>query len=256
MPILIVRVVTALVVGATVTTMANTATTLYLHRALSHRAVTFNSTVSMVFRAIIWMTTGIAPRQWVAVHRKHHAFTDQYGDPHSPILLGWRTVQVKNVALYRAALSDTAILDKYARDLPEDRWDRRLFNHKNTGLAVGIMLLVVAFGPLVGILAAVSHANMYLAGNAAVNALGHHFGRRPYDNTATNLQWLALCTMGEGLHNNHHAAPSSPRLSHRSQEIDPGWWVIRIMSALGLASPRFSDVRLSARARTGDQGTH
>ena len=90
-----------------------------------------------------------------------------------------------------------------------------------------------------------------LAGNAAVNAMGHHFGRRPYSNGATNLQWLAFCTMGEGLHNNHHAAPSSPRLSHRRREIDPGWWVIKALATVRLARLRFSDVRLSHGARTG-----
>ena len=88
------------------------------------------------------------------------------------------------------------------------------------------------------------------AANAAVNALGHHFGRRPYANNATNLQWLAFCTMGEGLHNNHHAAPSSPRLSHKWHQIDPGWWVIRSLSVLRLATVRFSDIRLTASAKT------
>lgn len=237
--------------AAVVTTLANTATTVYLHRGLSHRALTLGSVAETAFRAVIWLTTGIKPRQWVAVHRKHHAYTDETGDPHSPVLLGWRTVQMKNVALYREALRDPAILDKYARDLPDDRLDRIFFNHKNTGLLLGIGILVVLLGPWAGLLAAFLHANAYLAGNAAVNAMGHHFGRRPYSNGATNLQWLAFCTMGEGLHNNHHAAPSSPRLSHRRSEIDPGWWVIKTLATMRLARLRFSDVRLSPGARTG-----
>ena len=66
------------------------------------------------------------------------------------------------------------------------------------------------------------HVNLYLGGSAAVNAIGHHFGRRPYDNNAGNLQWLAFLTAGEGLHNNHHAAPTSAKLAHRWFEIDPG----------------------------------
>ncbi len=239
------------VAAGVVTTLANTATTVYLHRALSHRALTLRWGPKMVFRTVIWMTTGIKPRQWVAVHRKHHAYTDETGDPHSPVLLGWRTVQLKNVALYREALRDSAILDKYARDLPDDRWDRLFFNHKNTGLLIGIGTLVLVLGPLKGLLAAFLHANAYLAANAAVNALGHHFGRRPYPNGATNLQWLAFCTMGEGLHNNHHAAPSSPRLSHRRRELDPGWWVIRTLAAWRLATLRFSDIRLAPGSRAG-----
>lgn len=241
--------VTALVAALVVTTIANTATTVYLHRALSHRALTLHPAAALLFRASLWITTGIKPRQWVAVHRKHHAFTDVEGDPHSPVLLGWRKVQRSNVALYRAALADPDLIPRYARDIEVDGWDRVFFDRNYTGLLIGIGTLVVVFGPTTGLLAAFLHANIYLAGNAAVNAIGHHFGRRPYDNSATNLQWLALATMGEGLHNNHHAAPSSPRLSHRRTEIDPGWWVIRSLQMARLARPRFDDIRLTARAR-------
>ena len=241
----------AAVAAAIVNTIAMTCTTVYLHRAVSHRAVTFHPAVAWVFRLCIWLTTGIKPSQWAAVHRKHHAHTDAEGDPHSPVLLGWRTVQVKNVALYRDALSDPGIIDRYARDIVDDAWDRRFFGHHKTGLGLGIAILVVVLGPVSGLLAAFIHANVYLAGNAAVNALGHHFGRRPYDNSAaTNLQWLAFFTMGEGLHNNHHAAPSSPRLSHRRGEIDPGWWVIRTLQRFRLATLRFEGVRLLPAAKS------
>ena len=239
----------ATLIGAVVTTIANVCTTVYLHRALSHRALTVRKPVALFFRFFIWITTGIKPKEWVAVHRKHHAYTDSDGDPHSPVLLGWKKVQIGNVALYRKALSDPAIIDKYAKDLPDDKWDKVFFGHNKTGLGLGIAILVVAFGPAVGLLAAFAHLNLYLSGSAAVNAIGHHFGRRPYPNEATNLQWLAFATMGEGLHNNHHAAPSSPRLSHRWYEIDPGWWVIKTLSTLRLATLRFSDVRLTAKAR-------
>ena len=238
-------------VGLTVSLFALTATTVYLHRTVSHRALSMRQPVALFFRLVVWLSTGISPRQWAAVHRKHHSFTDVEGDPHSPVLLGWRTVQFRNVALYRWALRDSSILDRYARDLKSDRWDRVLFDHSLLGLGSGVLCLVAFLGPLRGILAAVIHANFYLAGNAGVNALGHRFGRRPYANLATNLQWLAFLTMGEGLHNNHHAAPSSPRLSHRRGEIDPGWWVIKVLSSLGLATLRFSDIRLGARAKAG-----
>lgn len=156
---------------------------------------------------------------------------------------------MKNVALYRAALSDPELISKYAKDLPDDKWDRRFFGHNKTGLIIGIAILMIVLGPWTGLLAAFLHANIYLAGNAAVNAMGHHFGRRPYDNQATNLQWLAFCTMGEGLHNNHHAAPSSARLSHARRQIDPGWWVIKTLTTLKLATLRFDDVRLTPAAK-------
>ena len=240
---------TSLVIAAVVTMLANTATTVYLHRGLSHKAMVFHPALAWVFRLIVWLTTGIKPKEWVAVHRKHHAYTDQDGDPHSPVLLGWKKVQMSNVALYRKALKDSSIVEKYAKDLPDDAWDKRLFGHHKTGLGLGIAMLVIAFGPVIGLLAAFLHANIYLAVNAAVNALGHHFGKRPYSNEATNLQWLAFLTMGEGLHNNHHAAPSSARLSHKRSQVDPGWWVIATMRKVRLLSLRFDDVRLTPSAK-------
>jgi stearoyl-CoA desaturase (delta-9 desaturase) len=242
-------ILTALIAAAVITTVANTCTTVYLHRALSHRALTLHPSVAFVFRAFLWLTTGIKPKEWVAVHRKHHAYTDIDGDPHSPVLLGWRQVQIKNVSLYRQALADPQLISKYAKDLPDDKWDRAFFGHNKTGLLLGIGIAMVLLGPVTGFLAAFLHANAYLAGNAAVNALGHHFGRRPYQNGASNLQWLAFLTMGEGLHNNHHAAPSSPRLSHKWTQIDPGWWVIKSLSVTRLARLRFDDIRLTPEAK-------
>lgn len=241
---------TALLIAAVVSTLANTSTTVLLHRALSHRALTLHPSAAWVLRLILWLTTGIKPKEWVAVHRKHHAFTDVEGDPHSPILTSWQHVQMKNVAMYRVALSDPELISKYAKDLPDDKWDRWMFGHNKTGLLLGIGILVVVFGPVTGLLGAFIHANAYLAGNAAVNAMGHHFGRRPYDNGASNLQWLAFFTMGEGLHNNHHAAPSSPRLSHKRSQIDPGWWVIKTLAVFKLATLRFEDIRLTAAAKS------
>lgn len=240
---------TATIAAAIVTTIANTGTTVYLHRALSHRALTLHPAVAWVFRLTLWLTTGIKPKEWVAVHRKHHAYTDEDGDPHSPVLLGWWFVQKNNVALYRRALADKSLISKYAKDLPDDKWDKLFFGHNKSGLGLGIAILMVVLGPWTGLLAAFIHANVYLAGNAAVNALGHHFGKRPHPNNATNLQWLAFFTMGEGLHNNHHAAPSSPRLSHQRGQIDFGWWVIWVLKTSRLAKLRFADIRLVGQSR-------
>jgi len=238
----------ALVIGFTVTTLANLGTTVFLHRALAHKALTLHPIASFVARVTIWLSTGIRPRQWVAVHRKHHAFTDQEGDPHSPVLLGWKKVQMRNVALYRKSANDPQTVERYAKDLPKTRLDSYLFDRALLGLGLGIALLIFIFGPLIGSLAAFVHLNAYLAGSAAVNAIAHHFGRQPYANGAGNLQWLALLTAGEGLHNNHHAAPTSARPSHRWYELDPGWWLIRGLSVVRLAKVRLATVRLKSSA--------
>ena len=241
--------VVGLLAGLAVTVLANIATTVYLHRAMSHRALTLSPIAAVGFRFIVWVTTGIQPRQWVAVHRKHHAFTDVDGDPHSPVLLGWKTVQAKNVALYRKCASNPETLHRYAKDMPPTRLDRLVFDRTFVGLGLGVATLCVVFGLWVGLLAAFVHVNLYLGGSAAVNAIGHHFGRKPYDNGAGNLQWLAFLTAGEGLHNNHHAAPTSARLAHRWYEIDYGWWVIRVLTWMRLARVRLSEVKLVSPSR-------
>jgi stearoyl-CoA desaturase (delta-9 desaturase) len=238
----------ALLAGLAVTILANVCTTVYLHRSLAHRALSLAPPAQAVFRVLTWITTGIRPRQWVAVHRKHHAFTGKAGDPHSPEMEGWVKVQLLNVAMYRREAKNEVTVARYAKDIEEDSWDRRLFDHALIGLAIGVAFLIVVFGPVVGLLAAFVHVNLYLGGSAAVNAIAHHFGRRPYENTAGNIQWLAFLTAGEGLHNNHHAMPTSPRLSHRWYELDPGWWVIRWLCLFHLATVRQPAL---ARAQAG-----
>jgi stearoyl-CoA desaturase (delta-9 desaturase) len=238
----------ALIVGFVVCQVATLLTTVYLHRALSHRAITVRPWLAFVFRLTLWMTTGLRPREWVAVHRKHHAFTDVDGDPHSPKLLGWPAVQFGNIGLYRKVATDPSQVQRYARDLPQDKWDKVLFDHSWLGLAVGISLLVAVFGPWVGLLAAAFHAGMYLGLNAAVNAITHTFGKRPFDNTATNLQWLAFLTLGEGLHNNHHAAPTSAKFSLNRGNVDPAWPLIKLSRRLGLMTIRHHEVKLKQPA--------
>src|ERR1700738_4229062 len=182
--------------------------------------------LAWVCRILTWVMTGIRPRQWVAVHRKHHAYTDTEGDPHSPVLAGWAAVQFGNVWMYRKVAKDDATVARYARDLPADRWDRVLFDHAFLGLGLGVGGLCWVLGWRLGLLAAAVHAVSYLLLNAAVNAVGHTWGRRPYGGWAGNSQWLAWMTGGEGLHNNHHAAPTSARLALEPGQIDPGWWFI------------------------------
>ena len=239
----------ALLVGLVLTQIANVATTVYLHRCLAHRAVTLTRPLTTMFRAIIWLLTGIRPRQWAAVHRKHHAFTDEEEDPHSPLRLGWVRVQLTNVALYRRVARDETQVAKYAREIPQTRIDRLLFDHAILGLGITTALLVAWLGALGGIVAAIFHFVLYLQLSGAVNALAHTFGRRPYENSATNLQWLAFLTSGEGLHNNHHAAPTSARFSLDKGQIDPGWWVIRAARRAGLAKVRHTTPIFAAPRR-------
>lgn len=231
--------------------VATFSTTVYLHRSLTHRALAVHPGIAFAFRAVLWLTTGITPREWVAVHRKHHAHTDVAGDPHSPHLLGWRKVQAGNVGLYRAVANDEAQVRQYAKDLPPDRWDRVVFDRGWLGLLTGLVVLCLVLGPVWGVVAGVLHGVLYLQLNAAVNAITHTFGTRPHDNGATNLQSLALVTAGEGLHNNHHHAPYSAKLSFRRGEIDPAWPAIALLRRLGLAKVKHT----GPRARTAPSAT-
>jgi len=247
------NIVAAFVAAFVVTQVAIFITTVYLHRALSHRALSVGSPVAITFRALIWMTTGMRPREWVAVHRKHHAATDTVDDPHSPAVVGFWRVQLGNVGLYKRCAADPANVQKYARDLPPDRLDRIAFDYALVGLTVGTTILVLTmwalgFGLLTGFLAAGLHAVLYVMLSGAINAVGHARGKQPYPNSATNLQSLALITAGEGLHNNHHAAPTSARFALDPGQFDPGWLLVRVLVKLHLAQVRHTDVHLKTAA--------
>lgn len=240
----------AVIVGCVVCQIAIGCTSVFLHRTVTHRALTLTPPVYFVFRVLVWITTGIRPRQWAAVHRRHHAFTDVAGDPHSPVLAGYWKVQLLNVALYRRCVRDGQTVRRYARDLPPDSFDRLFFDHALVGLGVGAVILWAALGWQYALVAAGVHVVIYLALNAAVNAVGHAVGRTPYPNTATNNQWLAWLTAGEGLHNNHHAAPSSARFALGRRECDPGWWLIRFLTWRHLAETRLAEPKF-VRASLG-----
>src|SRR3979409_814157 len=154
--------VAALVGAVVVTQLALFVTTIWLHRALSHRAMTGTPGLTRLFRVVTWITTGIRPRQWVAVHRKHHAFTDVEGDPHSPKLLGWVRVQFTNAALYRREARNPETVRRYAKDMRPDWSDRHVFDHALVGLALGIGVLIVVLGPVWGLGAAGGHTALCL----------------------------------------------------------------------------------------------
>jgi stearoyl-CoA desaturase (delta-9 desaturase) len=200
-------------------------------------------------RTLLWISTAIRPREWAAVHRRHHAYTDIPGDPHSPVLEGYWKVQLYNVGLYKKAAHDAETLRKYSRDIKPDKWDRALFDHGLIGLPIGFCVLWALLGWRWALVAAGVHVVSYLLLNAAVNAIGHHWGKRPYPGIATNNQWLALLTWGEGLHSNHHAAPTSARFALAPRQFDYGWWVISLLRRLHLLEVRHHEVHLTALAQ-------
>ena len=221
-----------------VTQLAVIATSVYLHRGLAHRALTLHPLADWAFRFILWFSTGQNRREWVAVHRKHHAFTDTEKDPHSPLVHGFWKIQLGNVFYYVREARNPETIARWAKDIKEDIWDRFLFNKGTLGGIVGIALAILVMGPVWGLLVAVAHFVLYVFVLApSINGLGHWWGRKNFlTNSATNVRLLAWLTGGESLHNNHHAHPSSPKFSMGRFEFDPSWPVIRLLVALRLGS--------------------
>jgi stearoyl-CoA desaturase (delta-9 desaturase) len=225
-----------LLVSSVITQITVFSTTIYLHRYATHKALELHPAVAFAFRFAMWITTGVSTREWVAVHRKHHAFTEVEGDPHSPHLHGFWSVQLGNVFHYVKEAHNQETLDRYARDIKDDVWDRTLFRVGFLGPLTGLVGLCWLLGLWWGLLAGALHFVMYVfVLSSSINGLCHYMGYRNFDNTATNLKIVALLTGGEGLHNNHHGHPRSPKFSFRPNEIDPSWPVIRLLIALRLA---------------------
>jgi stearoyl-CoA desaturase (delta-9 desaturase) len=226
-------------VAAIVIQVAVFSTTIYLHRAATHGALKLRPFASWLFRLALWLTTGILTKEWVAVHRKHHAFTDEEGDPHSPMLMGFWSVQLGNVFHYIKEARNQETVDRYARDIKDDVWDRLFFNHGTSGLIIGVASLCAILGIGWGLLAAGIHAVMYVfVLSSSINGLCHVVGYKNFpDENAFNLKLVAFVTGGEGFHNNHHGFPRSPKFSYGPGELDPAWPVIKLLVRAGLAKP-------------------
>jgi stearoyl-CoA desaturase (delta-9 desaturase) len=226
----------AIVTSLGILQLSALATTIYLHRSVTHRGLELHPAVSFLMHLELALFTGIVPREWAAVHRKHHHFPDQEGDPHSPRILGLWKVLLGNFFLYRKEAANPATLRKYTPDYKPDLIDRVPL--AGLGAVIGLAILMLAFGWLWGAVAWLVHVVLYIFINAMINGLGHAVGYRNYDNEATNLRWLAWISAGEGLHNNHHEYPTAARLSMRCGEFDPAWPLIRALEKLKLARVR------------------
>jgi len=234
-------------VAIALTQTAVLATSIYFHRAIAHGSLRVHPVADVVFRTILWITTGQRSRQWVAVHRKHHTFTDREGDPHSPKLLGFWRVQLLNAYYYAREASNPETVRKFAPDVHEDWLDRHVFSRGWSGVSFGIVLACLVLGLWPGLAAAALHGVLYVFVAAPlINGLGHWRGRQNFmDNTAYNWASLSWVTGGESLHNNHHAFPKAPKFSVRRREFDPSWPLIRILVAARLIVVVGSSVRLS-----------
>ena len=212
--------------------------TLYLHRSQAHRGVDFHPVVAHFFRFWTWLTTSMITREWVAIHRKHHAKCETEEDPHSPMHKGIGTVFWRGVELYREARGMRADIEQYGKGTPADWIERRLYTPLATlGPVVLLVVQFTLFGAWGVAMWAIQMAWIPFWAAGVVNGLGHWWGYRNFEttDTATNLTPWALWIGGEELHNNHHAFPSSAKFALRRWEVDIGWTVIKGLEKVGLA---------------------
>jgi stearoyl-CoA desaturase (delta-9 desaturase) len=212
--------------------------TVFLHRHQAHRALELHPLLSHFFRFWLWLTTGMITREWVAIHRKHHAKCETEEDPHSPQTRGLRTVLWQGAELYRQEASNEETLEKYSKGTPDDWLERKIYRPYNLlGISILALAQFLLFGPAGLAIWAVQMIWIPFWAAGVINGIGHYWGYRNFEipNAATNIVPWGILIGGEELHNNHHAFGSSAKLSVRWWEFDLGWFYIRLFSLLGLA---------------------
>jgi len=227
----------ALAVSLLMTHVTIVAVTVYLHRFSAHRALELHPAVQHFFRFWLWLSTGMSTKAWTAIHRKHHAYCETPDDPHSPVVLGLGKVMREGAELYRAA-DTTETREKFGKGTPDDFMERRVYRHTGIGIAIMLAADVLLFGAAGVSVWAIQMVWIPFFAAGVINGVGHALGYRNFEipSAATNIVPWGILVGGEELHNNHHTFPNSPKLSVKRWELDIGWFWIRALEALGLAS--------------------
>ena len=215
--------------------------TLYLHRGQAHKGIEFNFIVEHFMRFWLWLTTGMVTKQWVAVHRKHHRYSDQEGDPHSPHVYGIWNVLFKGAFLYHEASKDKDMVDTYGVGTPTDWLEHNVYTpHSRLGISILFLFNIALFGWVGALIWGIQMLWIPFWAAGVINGIGHWWG---YINGSTkdhsrNISPFGIIIGGEELHNNHHLEPANPRLSRRWFELDMGWIYIQLFRTLGLLKLR------------------
>lgn len=242
------------------------AVTLYLHRSMAHRALELHRIVSHFYRLWLWLATGMNTKEWVAIHRKHHAKVESIDDPHSPVQKGLLHIIFLGVWDYRREAKNPETIKIHGALCPNDWIETRVYTpHPVAGLVILLSLYFLLFGwqGLIMWLATTLWIPVHAV--AGINGIGHwHMpglarlkilyqnwkdgdivprefggdGMRVFNNVrrSANMLVFALWIGGEELHGNHHAFPTSAKFSKKWYEVDVGWGVILLLRAFGLAT--------------------
>ena len=223
------------------------AVTIFLHRSQAHRALDLHPIPAHFFRLWLWLTTGMVTKEWVAIHRKHHAKCETADDPHSPQTRGIRTVLLRGSELYRSEAKNQETLDKFGHNTPDDWIERHLYTpHSWQGVAITLIFNVLMFGAIGGAVWAVQMLWIPITAAGIINGIGHWWGYRNFEavDASTNISPWGIIIGGEELHNNHHTYPTSAKLSVKPYEFDIGWLYIQMLQALGLANVKKTPPKL------------
>jgi len=235
------------------------AVTIFLHRAQAHRALELHALPSHFFRFWLWLTTGMVTKEWVAIHRKHHAKCETDEDPHSPQTRGIRKVLLEGSELYRSEAKVQETLDKYGHNTPDDWIERNLYTRFSwEGVGVMLILDLALFGAIGAAVWAVQMLWIPITAAGIINGIGHWWGYRNFEapDASRNIVPWGIVIGGEELHNNHHTYPTSAKLSVKPYEFDIGWAYIRSLEMLGLAKVRKTPPKLALGAvRAADSQT-
>ena len=212
--------------------------TLYLHRSQAHKGVEFHPVLAHAMRFWLWLTTGMTTKQWVAIHRKHHRFSDVEGDPHTPHVYGIWNVLFKGAGLYHSASKDNLMVQQYGVGTPDDWIERVIYTpHSRLGLLLMLAIDLALFGAWGFLVWGIQMIWIPFWAAGVINGLAHWWGYRngKTKDHSRNISPIGIIIGGEELHNNHHLAPASPKFSLKSWEFDIGWVYIKGLEFLGLA---------------------
>jgi stearoyl-CoA desaturase (delta-9 desaturase) len=235
------------------------AVTIFLHRSQAHRALDLGPVPSHFFRLWLWLTTGMVTKEWVAIHRKHHAKCETEEDPHSPQTRGIKTVLLQGAELYRSEAKNQETLSRFSHGVPDDWIERNLYS-RFSWQGVGLMLIVnlLLFGAIGATVWAVQMLWIPIWAAGVVNGIGHYWGYRNFEaqDASTNISPWGIIIGGEELHNNHHTYPTSAKFSVKPYEFDIGWGYIRAMEMIGWAKVRKTAPKLrEGEVKPADKST-
>lgn len=214
----------------------------WLHRSLTHRALTLNPVLEHIMRFWLWAFTATDVRVWVVIHRYHHSRSDQPEDPHSPHNEGLWNMLVNGIvpSCVRTLKSKPELFAQLSSGVPDDWMQRNVYDRFPRLGFCCVLLLDTALCGVWGVWVWIGHMIWGAAAERGFAVLSHQWGYRNYNLSDRSTNWSpwGIFILGEELHNNHHERASSARFSRRWWEIDPSWWFIQLAVWLKLARLR------------------